>query len=100
MLPASQPSLEEPMRILHSAVLSLLLVAPLAPACDASLAGFALPEKAEVKGQSLMLTGIALRKKFFIKVYVAGLYLPQKKKSAAKTLGADAPRRQVMHFLY
>ncbi len=88
------------MRILHSAVLSLLLVAPLAPAGAASLAGVTLPDKAEVKGQSLVLNGIALRKKFFIKVYVAGLYLSQKEKSAAKILGADAPRRQVMHFLY
>ena len=88
------------MRILHSAVLSLLLVAPLAPAGAASLAGVTLPDKAEVKGQSLVLNGIALRKKFFIKVYVAGLYLPQKEKPAAKILGADAPRRQVMHFLY
>src|SRR4051812_41295616 len=100
MLPASQPSLEEPMRILHSAVLSLLLVAPLAPAGAASLAGVTLPDKAEVKGQSLMLNGIALRKKFFIKVYVSALSPPQKDKPAAKTLGPAAPRRQVMHFLY
>jgi hypothetical protein len=71
-----------------------------APAGAASLAGVTLPDKAEVKGQSLVLNGIALRKKFFIKVYVAGLYLPQKEKSAAKVLGADTPRRQVMHFLY
>ena len=85
------------MRILHSAILSLLLVAP---AGAASLAGVTLPDKAEVKGQSLVLNGIALRKKFIIKVYVAGLYLPQKEKSAAKILGADTPRRQVMHFLY
>jgi hypothetical protein len=85
------------MRILHSAILSLLLVVP---AGAATLAGVTLPDKAEVKGQSLVLNGIALRKKFFIKVYVAGLYLPQKEKSAAKILGADTPRRQVMHFLY
>ena len=88
------------MRILHSAILSLLLVAPVVPAGAASLAGVTLPDKAEVKGQSLVLNGIALRKKFFIKVYVAGLYLAQKEKSAAKILGSDTPRRQVMHFLY
>ena len=82
------------MRILYSALLSLLLTVP---AGAASLAGVTLPDKAEVKGQSLALNGIALRTKFFIKVYVAGLYLPQKEKSAAKILGADGPRRQVMH---
>ena len=85
------------MRILYSALLSLLLTVS---AGAATLAGVNLPDKAEVKGQSLVLNGIALRTKFFIKVYVAGLYLPQKEKSAAKILGADTPRRQVMHFLY
>jgi len=85
------------MRILYSALLSLLLTVP---AGAASLAGVTLPDKAEVKGQSLTLNGIALRTKFFIKVYVAGLYIAQKEKSAAKILAADSPRRQVMHFLY
>ena len=47
-----------------------------------------------------MLNGLALRSKFFIKVYVGGLYLPQKEKAAAKILAADVPRRMVMHFLY
>ncbi|MFY9826601.1 MAG: chalcone isomerase family protein [Thermoanaerobaculia bacterium] len=85
------------MRILYSALLALLLTVP---AGAASLAGVNLPDKAEVKGQSLTLNGIALRTKFFIKVYVAGLYLSQKEKSAAKILAADSPRRQVFHFLY
>ena len=85
------------MRILYSALLSLLLTVP---AGAASLAGVTLPDTAEVKGQSLALNGIALRTKFFIKVYVAGLYVAQKEKSAAKIFAADSPRRQVMHFLY
>ncbi|HSS78569.1 MAG TPA: chalcone isomerase family protein [Thermoanaerobaculia bacterium] len=85
------------MRILYSALLSLLLTVP---AGAATLAGVTLPDKAEVKGQSLVLNGIALRTKFFIKVYVAGLYVAQKEKSAAKILAADSPRRQVLHFLY
>jgi len=85
------------MRILYSALLSLLLTVP---AGAATLAVVTLPDKAEVKGQSLVLNGIALRTKFFIKVYVAGLYVAQKEKSAAKILASDSPRRQVMHFLY
>jgi len=44
------------MRILYSALLSLLLTVP---AGAASLAGVTLPDKAEVKGQSLTLNGIA-----------------------------------------
>ncbi len=85
------------MRILYSALLSLLLTVP---AGAASLSGVTLPDKAEVKGQSLVLNGMAVRTKYFIKIYVAGLYVAEKEKSAAKILAADSPRRQVMHFLY
>lgn len=85
------------MRILYAALLSLLLAIP---AGAGTLAGVTLPDKAEVKGQTLVLNGMGLRKKFVIKVYVGGLYLPQKEKSAAKVLGADAPRRMVLHFIY
>ena len=85
------------MRILYSALLALSLALP---AGAGTLAGVTLPDKAEVKGQTLALNGMALRSKFFIKVYVAGLYLAQKEKAPAAILAADAPRRQVMHFLY
>jgi len=85
------------MRILYVSLLSLLLALP---AGAGTLAGVTLPDKAEVKGQSLVLNGMGLRTKFFIKVYVGGLYLAQKEKAAAKVLGADEPRRMVMHFLY
>jgi hypothetical protein len=85
------------MRIVPTALLALSLTLP---AGAASLAGVTLPDKAEVGGQALMLNGLALRTKFFIKVYVGGLYLPQKEKAAARVLSEDVPRRMVMHFLY
>lgn len=85
------------MRIVYTATLSLLLALP---AGAGTLAGVNLPDKAEVKGQTLVLNGMALRKKFVIKVYVAGLYLPQKEKGANKILAGDTPHRMVMHFLY
>lgn len=86
------------MRIVTTALLLCTLLA--LPAAAGSLAGVNLPDKAEVKGQSLVLNGLGLRTKFFIKVYVGGLYLPQKEKAAAKILSEDAPHRMVMHFLY
>ena len=73
---------------------------PPRPPAAGTLAGVTLPDKAEVDGQTLVLNGMGLRKKFVIKVYVGGLYLPQKEKSAQKILAADAPRRMVMHFIY
>jgi Chalcone isomerase-like len=85
------------MRIVYTAALVLLLALP---AGAGTLAGVNLPDKAEVKGQTLVLNGMALRKKLFIKVYVAGLYLPQKEKAANKILAGDTPHRMVMHFLY
>lgn len=85
------------MRILYALLLTLFLALP---AAAGTLAGVTLPDKAEANGQSLVLNGMGLRKKLVIKVYVGGLYLAQKEKSAAKVLAADAPRRMVMHFIY
>jgi chalcone isomerase-like protein len=85
------------MRTLYAVLFTLLLAVP---AGAGTLAGVPLPDKADVNGQSLVLNGMGLRTKFFIKVYVGGLYLPQKEHAAEKVLGTDAPRRMVMHFLY
>jgi Chalcone isomerase-like len=70
------------------------------PAMAGTIADVTLPDTAEAHGQSLVLNGMGLRKKLFIKVYVGGLYLPQKEKSAQKVLAADAPRQMVMSFIY
>ena len=85
------------MRTLAPAILALFLALP---AAAGTLAGVTLPDKADVDGKSLVLNGMGLRKKFVIKVYVGGLYLAQKEKSAAKVLGSDVPRRMVLHFIY
>ena len=85
------------MRTFGTLLLSLALAAP---AGAATVSGVNLPDKAEVKGQSLVLNGAGLRKKFVVKVYVGGLYLPQKEKSAQKILSGDTPYRMVLHFLY
>jgi len=69
-------------------------------AAAASLAGVSLPDTAQVAGKTLVLNGLGLRKKLFIKVYVAGLYLETKEKNASAILAADGPRRGVMHFIY
>ena len=63
------------------ALLALFLALP---AAAGTLAGVTLPDKADVDGKSLVLNGMGLRKKLVIKVYVGGLYLPQKEKSAAR----------------
>jgi hypothetical protein len=82
-------------------LLACVLIGPLAaPARAAALAGVTLPDKVDVNGQSLVLNGLGLRTKLFIKIYVGGLYLPQKEKSAQKILAADAPRQMLLSFIY
>lgn len=85
------------MRSLSIALLTLLLALP---AQAGTLAGVSLPDTMDVNGKSLVLNGMGLRSKFVIKVYVGGLYLPQKEKSAQKVLAADAPRSMVLSFIY
>jgi hypothetical protein len=80
-------------------VLALALLVAL-PAGAGELAGVEMADTATVADQDLQLNGMGLRKKFFIKVYVAGLYLPTTESDGAAVLAADAPRRTVMHFLY
>ena len=64
-----------------------------------TVSGVTMPETIEVDGQTLSLNGMALRKKFIVKVYVAGLYVATKSSSEEEILRADAPRRMVMHFV-
>ena len=77
--------------------LALLLALP---AAAGELAGVEMPDTATVGGERLVLNGMGLRKKLWVKVYVAGLYLPAKQPDGQRVLAADTPRRTVMHFLY
>ncbi|HSM13297.1 MAG TPA: chalcone isomerase family protein [Thermoanaerobaculia bacterium] len=70
-----------------------------ATAHAAELAGVTLPDSTRVGDQALVLNGAGLRSKFFVKVYVGGLYLPEKRGEAPVVLGADATRRMEMRFL-
>jgi hypothetical protein len=66
----------------------------------ASLAGVTLPDTATVAGKPLVLNGMGLREKYFVDVYVGGLYLGEKTTNGAAAVAADAPKRMVMHFVY
>lgn len=66
----------------------------------AEVGGVRLDDRTTVNGQPLVLNGAAMRKKLFIKVYAAGLYLPAKQANPAAILAADTPRRMTMHFVF
>jgi hypothetical protein len=72
---------------------------PLAADTSRTMNGVTMAETIEVGGRQLALNGMALRKKFVVKVYVAALYVSTRSSDADQILGEDAPRRMVMHFL-
>lgn len=71
-----------------------------APALAATLAGVTLPDSVTVGSQALVLNGMGLRTKLFVKVYVGGLYVEKKSGDAAAIIQADAPKRVVLQFIY
>jgi hypothetical protein len=80
-------------------LLSLMMFA-LAVQCHAgTLANVTLPDTAQAGSTALILNGLGLRTKYMVKVYVAGLYLPQKSTDADAILKPDVPKRIVMHFV-
>ena len=50
--------------------------------------------------QRLILNGAGVRKKFFISVYVAALYLPQPKRDVQALLQSPPANRVLMHFVH
>jgi len=82
-----------------SLAVAVFVVASMFDLHAASLAGVTLPDTVQVGGKTLVLNGLGLRKKFVVKVYVAGLYLEQKSSDADAIVKAEAPRRIVMQFV-
>ena len=69
-------------------------------ASAADVAGVKLDDKTQVESRDLVLNGAGLRKRFtVVKVYVIGLYLPEKKTDAAAVLGLAGPKRAEIHML-
>jgi len=83
----------------HGVIGLALVLLFVAPIVAGTLAGITLPDTLKLEDQTLVLNGMALRKKVVFKVYVAGLYLVAKEKNSEKILAADQPRCTVMHFL-
>lgn len=81
-------------------ILIPLLALLATPVHAGELAGVTMPDSATVGGKSLVLNGLGLREKYFIDVYVGGLYLPAKTTDAAKATSDDVPKKIVMHFVY
>jgi len=79
-------------------MLASMVLAP-ARAQVVELEGVKLEPTAQVGGAALQLNGAGIRTRAIFKVYVAGLYVPQKSNSAATLLAQKGPRRMVLTML-
>jgi len=66
----------------------------------ADISGVKLEDKAQVESRELVLNGAGLRTRFrVVKVYVIGLYLPEKKSDTGAVLSLSGPKRAEIHML-
>ena len=72
---------------------AVLLVSMSVVASAKEIAGIKLDERTNLGTSELVLNGAGLRKKVFVKVYVAGLYLTEKRKSPADVIALAGPKR-------
>src|SRR5690349_10833268 len=77
---------------------ALFLLASFA-AGAAEFEGVKLEDKTQVESRDLVLNGAGLRKRFVFKVYVIGLYLPEKKTDATGAIQVAGPKRVAIHML-
>jgi len=83
-------------------MMRLILVGGLLLGWNASalnLAGIHLVDKMQLGEASLQLNGAGVRTKWFFKVYVAALYLPQKLNSAEAVIDDEREHRIAMYML-
>lgn len=80
-------------------LLPLLCWVTFANAQAAEVAGVKLDDSVVVDGAPLVLNGAGVRSRVFIKVYVAGLYLPQKSNQASAIAQVNGPRRLVLRMM-
>ena len=85
------------MRLLAAVTVALAALGASAQALDVE--GVKLEPTAQVGGAAQVLNGAGVRTRAIFKVYVAGLYVPQKASSAAALLAQKGPRRVAITML-
>lgn len=80
----------------HLIIVCCLALAALSPAQaaapDNQVAGIQLPDRVSVAGRDLVLNGAGLRRFMFMDIYVAALYLPERRHDTHTILDLDIPR--------
>lgn len=94
----SENTMKTPRRIV-AVLLSVALAMSAGLAQAASLEGQQFDDSAKVGDATLHLNGLGLRSILFIKVYVAGLYVPEKAGNAAAIQSQKGPKRMELRPL-
>ena len=66
---------------------------------DMEIGGITMPDTLTAGNTSLTLNGAGIRTKFFLKLYVGGLYLQNKTTDAGKVLSEDKPMAIRLHII-
>lgn len=79
----------------------IVAVFVMSPMANAKQVGkVSLPDSLMAGKDELILNGAGFRKKLFIKVYAAGLYLKEKQTDPQQIMDEDTPMAIRMHFVY
>jgi hypothetical protein len=71
------------------------------PVYGREVAGVVVPEEISGgEGGALYLNGAGVRSKFFLKIYIAELYLQHPSSEATAVIGDEGQKIMVMHFIY
>lgn len=82
--------------LLAGAALACAFNLPAAASVDVN--GFKFDDTAQVAGKDLKLNGAGIRTWIIVKVYAAGLYLPEKSHDVADILKEEGPRRMTLQM--
>ena len=78
-------------------IMAVLMMATLGYAME--IGGINMPESLETGQTNLMLNGAGIREKFFMDLYVGGLYLKQKSGDPGAIIAADEPMAIRLHII-
>ncbi len=82
------------------AVIGLLLIGSgMAWAGDMEIADVAFPGEKVVEGKTVKLNGVALKTKFFIKVFAGGFYLENPTQDATEAIESEQVKHFHLHYL-
>ena len=77
-----------------------MLIFMLSAAIAGTLAGVTLPDRVTINDSPVLLNGMGLREKFWIDVYVAGLYLSEPDNDPQRIIRSKTPKRVHSVFIY